>query len=660
MFKLFKNLLPAESASNPDSVTAKLTSKHDTIKAKNIANSNYDVSESWETQIARADELWEQGKLSEALAIYGSAIEKNPTTLEIQQRLAGLLKQQGDLATAYEKLATGLKNQGNIEQAANYYRQAINIKALTGNTKEQLLSSSIIKAKRQPIPFANLKEAAFSFQPLIDANSALVEVAPSQVSLSNVDLKPTATVSPSFPSRLKTINPQQAKDIDWETAQVYLQKALDHLEQQEWSQSALACKQATKILPNMAEAYKIWGNALQRMGKTAEAMTCYAKAVEIKPNLAEVYAGIADIYAQQGKLQQAIKQYQKAIIIRPTATVYRSLAQIWQQLGDEDRAQLNIYKASDLESSHKPSNTTTDLNLATESQPKSIHSVEMYCRAARRLEQQNQWKQAALYYRKALDVNMALSALPPQAEAETRSNSDRSQLKPLNSNLNNAKLKSSKSQLDKAIQRYLKQSKLQPNSAKIHTDLGNLYARKAKWQYAIACYRQAISLSPRFAKAHLNLARTLFKLGKQQEFVKEMQIALRLEPKIGSALDRFYLANALVNQGKTQQAIGFYYKAIVLNPRFVQAYHRLAEVLSQQGKYQQASEFLQQGIHHNPDDAESHFFLGQQFELLQNWDNAVKTYSKTLQLEPQFPEATQKLNHALAEKLKLSHQHKSR
>ena len=658
MFKLFKNLLLAESANNSDSVTAKLAPKHDIVKAKNIANSNDDVPQSWEIQIARADELWQQGKLSEALAIYGLAIEKNPKMIEIQQRLAGLLKQQGNLATAYEKLAPGSKNQSKIEQAANYYRQAINIKALTEDTKEQLFRTSVTQGKGQTIPFANLREAAFSFQPLIDANSTLVKVPPSQVSVSSVDLK--SIVSPSFPPRLKTINPEQAKDIDWETAQVYLQKALDHLEQQEWSQSALACKQATEILPNMAEAYKIWGNALQRMGKTAEAMTCYAKAVEIKPNLAEVYAGIANIYAQQGKLQQAIKQYQKAIIIRPTATVYRNLAEIWQQLGDEDRAQLNIYKAVELESSYKPFDTTTDLKLATDSQPKSIRSVETYCRAARQLEQQNQWKEAALYYRKALDISMTLPVLPPQAEAGTSSTLDRSQLMSSNSNLNNAQFKSSKSQIDKAIQRYLRQSKLQPNSAKIHTVLGNLYARKAKWQYAIACYRKAIDLNPRFAKAHLNFARTLFKLGKQQEFVREMQIALSLQPKIGSALDRFYLANALVNQSKTQQAIGFYYKTIVLNPKFAQAYHRLAEVLSQQNKHQQAIEFLQQGLYHNPDDAESHFFLGQQFEALQDWDSAVKTYSKTLQLDPQFPEATQKLNHALAEKLKLSHQHKSR
>lgn len=636
MFKLFKNFLPAESIHNSDSA---------------IATSESETTQSWQTQIAQADALWEQGKLSEALTIYGLAIEANPDLPEIQQHLAARLKQQGDLATAYEKLATGLKNTGKIEQAANYYRQAIHIKALTGNTKEQLLRSSIAPTKRSPIPIASLKETAFSFQPLVNANSQLVQTR--SWSQSVIDAE---SFTPAFSPRLKAINPQQAKDIDWETAQVYLQKALDHLEKEEWGQSALACQQATKILPEMAEAYKIWGNALQRMGNTAEAMACYAKAVEIKPNLAEVYAGLADIYAQQDKLQQAVKHYQKAIIIKPSVEIYRKLAEVWQQLGDSEQAQFNLEKALELETAPRQTPSSTNKFQSDALSPEhsqSVRSVEIYCTMARQLEAQQEWKQAAKYYRKALDISMALPLLPassPQEKPPIVGSLTPPQ--PANPQKSSPKTNTPETQLDKAIKRYYRQSKLQPHSAKIHTDLGNLYTRKGKWQYAIACYRKAIDLKPQYANAHLNLARALFKVGRQQEFIKEMELAFTLQSKIGSAIDRFYLGNALVDRGQYQQAIGFYYKAIVLNPKFVAAYHRMSEVLSKQGKHQQAIEFLEQGIEQNPQDAESFYLLGQQLELLQNWDSAVKTYSKVLQLEPQFPGASQKLNHALAEKLK--------
>jgi tetratricopeptide (TPR) repeat protein len=648
MFKLFQNFLTAEAKSETDNET-------DSVITRTKSSS----SNSWSTQIAQADNLWEQGKLSEALTIYTLTIRENPQVKEIKQYLAERLKQQGDLAIAYEKLATGLKNKGDIEQAANYYRQAIHIKALTGSTKEQIFKSTITKTPT-PIPIADLKTAAFSFQPLTRINSAIVKS-------SSLDIEVDSSgVSPSFAQRLKPINPQQAKDIDWETAQVYLQKALDHTEKQEWEQSALACKQATQILPEMAEAYKIWGNALQRMGKTGEAMSCYAKAVEIQPNLAEVYSGIADIYIQKGKWQAAIKHYQKAIIIKPSAEIYRSLANAWAKLGEPEKAQLNIYQAEEIELSGvkapKPE-TFVELDPITVEEADSENSVESYCRLAEKLEQNNQWKEAAKYYRKALDLSVSQPKLPSPPTTEEQSTEVETLTQPTeldssetNNNQDDSNGFKLENQLDKAIKRYYKQSKLQPNSPKIHTDLGNLYTRKGKWQYAIACYYKAIELNPKYANAHLNLARIFFKIGKQKEFIKAMQLALALKPRIGSAIDRFYLGNALVDQGQQQQAISFYYKAILLNPRFIQTYHRLSEILSKQGQHREAIQFLEQGTHHSPDDPESYYFLGQQWGMLQNWENAVKMYTKVLQLEPQYPGASQKLNHALAEKLKVKSQ----
>jgi tetratricopeptide (TPR) repeat protein len=646
MFKLFQNFLPAEAKNEPDSA---------------ITPTKSSSSNSWSTQIAQADNLWEQGKLREALAMYALTIKENPEVVEIKQCLAERLKQQKDLAIAYEKLATGLKNQGDIEQAANYYRQAIHIKALTGNTKEQIFRSNNATTVRSSIPVADLKAAAFSFQPLTQIDSAIVK----KPSSFNIEVNP-GDISPSFSQRLKLINPQQAKDINWETAQVYLQKALEYAEKQEWEQSALACQQATQMLPEMAEAYKIWGNALQRMGRTGEAMSRYARAVEIQPNLAEVYSGIADIYTQQEKWQAAIKHYQKAIIIKPSAEIYRSLAHAWEQLGEPEKGQLNIYQAEEIELSgteaSKPE-TFVELDPITVEQADSENSVESYCRLAKKLEQTNQWKDAARYYRKALDLSISQPTLPPSTAKEEQATEvePETQLTELNSpEINNnfveQNVSTPESQLDKAIKRYYKQSKLQPNSPKIHTDLGNLYARKGKWQYAIACYYKAIELNPKYANAHLNLARIFLRIGKQQEFIKAMQLALALKPKIGSAMDRFYLGNALADQGQQQQAISFYHQAILLNPRFIQTYHRLSEILSKQKQHQEAIKFLEQGIHYNPNDPESFYFLGQQWEILENWGSTVKMYSKVLQLEPQYPGASQKLNHALAEKLKVESQ----
>ena len=649
MFKLFRNLLgEANPKSDSTAIEHSPSQRDSALSSRGFGRLR--ENSVLQAQIDRANALWEQGKISEALRLYGVAIEQNPTLPEIQQLLAERIKRQGDLAIAYEKLAVGLKNKGNIEQAANYYRQAIQINALTANTKDKLLNKSIV-INRPLIPIAKLKEAAFSFQPLLKKETAIVVSSPNS---SRVEIE-SNVLPPAFDRPLKRINPRQIQDIDRETARVYVEKALEHLERKEWQDAAVACQQATQIVPNMAKAYKIWGNALQKMGKTALAMSCYAKAVEVQPNLAQVYAGIADIYVQQQKWQQAIEHYQKAIIINPSAKIYRSLADVWQQLGEVEKVKFNLDRAKELERPNLPLDDpaeTIDLDTIDLSE---IKSVEAFCKIAQQLERQNKWQQAAKYYRLALDLNMSQASRTANL-TQIEPNKIDNPASPQTDNVQQQK--KPESQLDKAIKRYHQQVKLQPDSANIHTILGNLYAKKGKWQYAISCYHQAIKLDPQYAKAHLNLGRVLFKVDKQAEFIKEMQLALSLQP-IGTALDYFYLGNALVAEGKPQQAISFYCQGIVLNPQFAEFYYRISELLSQQSKHSEAIKFLQQGINYNPQDSESYYLLGQQWEALENWENAVKNYSQVLKLEPQFPQALTKLNHALAQKLKLNHREKS-
>jgi tetratricopeptide (TPR) repeat protein len=658
MLKLLQNLLAGQS----DKESASKTTAIQTVSPDSV-----------ESQIIQADNLWQQGKLVEAITVYSHAIKHNPESSEIYEHLSGLLKQQGNIAEAYEKLATDLKGQGNIELAASYYRQAIGIKALAGDTKQKLLKPNLVKWQKKNTAIAELKEDAFSFQPL------------SHSSLITKERRLKGEDSIYFARQVKNIDAAKAISIDWETAQVYLQQALDCCEQKQWESASQACQQAIAIVPDMAEAYKIWGNALQRMGKTAEAMDCYAKAVKIKPDLAEVYAGIGDVYSNQQKWQQAIEYYQKAIIINPNPQIYRSAAYVWRQLGQLEQSELNISKALELESTQDfQSENSLDANQVAQTTDSkssksklSNDSVTTYHQIAKKLERQNRWQEAAICYRKALEISIAQPALPAQTGGEIelaslpKTLANQKKFTPNNThsdqqsiiedlNLLNSKVKqnfqpteSRETQIDKAIRRYYKQVELEPNSASIHSNLGNLYARKRQWDLAIACYERAIQIDPQYAPARLNLARSFAKIGKQEEFIQEMKRALKLQPDIASAIDRYYLGNALLQQGKEDEAISSYYKAIVMNPYFVQVYHRLGEVLSQQGKHEDAIEFYQQAISHNPDDAELYYSLGQQFAIQQNWNAAVKAYTKVLQLNPRFPNAPKQLNYALAEKLKL-------
>lgn len=638
-----------------------------------------DESESWKSQIALAENLVKQGKLDEALVIYRETVAQNPDKSEVYEHLSIFLRQQAEIAEAYEKLATELKRQGSIEQAANYYRQAIWLKNLTGNDTAKILKPYSTKSETSLIKVDDLKTTAFSFLPL--SSSSLNESntdAPDNKPEENNDSASLFSDPIQDPTLEQTIN------IDWETAQVYIQQALDCYKQQQWKQAATACQQAIEILPNMAEAYKIWGNALQRMGKTAEAMKCYSKAVEIQPNLAEVYSGIGDLYTKQQQWQEAIEYYQKAIIIKPNPQIYRSLSYVWQQVGQLEQSQIEAYKALELE--QKMSQSNSSLSSQTKAIPPidsaaidndlPQSSIQMYRQAATKLERQNRWQEAAICYRRALDISLSQLILPRkvrESDSLTSHSYLRSTTKPDRNSFNGNRLKKTKSlplitptvnrdvnpvqtepsQLDKAIKRYHTKAILEPNSAKIHTDLGNLYARQRQWQLAIACYHRAIKIDAGCALAHLNLAKTFARLGKQEQYIEQMNLALSLDPDIASAMDWYNFGNALFEQNKQDAAISCYQQAIASKPNFERAYNRLVEILNQQNRYREAREVRQQAIDNNPEDASLYYLLGQQLEIEHQWNDAVKAYSQALKLCPRFSEASQKLNRALVQKLKL-------
>ncbi len=645
MLKLFKNLLTTDS--EDESI-----SEDSTIQSI--------VPNSLESQITRADHLRQQGRLGEALVLYRQAIKQYPQSAKTYEHLSVLLKQQGDIAEAYEKLATELKEQGQTEQAATYYRQAIDLKTLTGNTRAELIGSNLLERKTNSSEIVKLDDTAFSFQPL--TNSALVTIK-SKPNLGAKEVADSGYYS-LFNRPSPNINSQQVQNVHWETAQVYLQQALEFSDRHEWQQAAAACEEATKIFPELAEAYKIWGNALQRMGNTAKAMELYSRASELKPDLAEVYAGIGDLYRQQQKWQQAIKYYQKSSIINPNVAIYRILADIWQQLGETEKAQLNIYKALELESelaategNEEPTEEFNPVELDGESLERS---VKLYRQTAYKLEQQEKWQEAASCYRKALDLSQSQLALLPSAESNNKSLPESENGIVLDAISETVPNNSEETQLDKAIRRYKQQVLLQPNSAKTHTDLGNLYSKKKQWGLAIVYYQKAIAIDSEYTQAYLNLARAYFQTGNLTEFVQQMDLALALKSNIASAEDRLNFGNALAQQGNLERAVNCFYKAILLQPNFAQAYHSLVEVLSEQGKHEDAIEFCQKAVMYNPQDAEAYYLLGEQLVAVKRWDFAVKAFSKVLDLQPRFPQASQKLNHALAEKLKLDLQNKRR
>ena len=625
MFKKLHNLFSEE----PD----------DPIVSETPNNPNYHSEFNLSAELT--DSLGQKESAEKAVNSYRDEIRKNSPTEDIELKMAQLLRQQQNISESYQKLAAAFKEQGNIDQAAEYYRQAIITKSLissnSNNNKAQKSASSNINSSSM---VHKLSDSAFSFLPLLTSASKSTNT--KEKNLQNKTLFDQSSPTSALGYQDKNIKIPQDTNITWETIQLYAEQALDGYDNCQWQVTIDACKKILQLAPEMAEAHKILGNALQRMGDTAKAMDCYAKALKIQPDLAIVYGGIGKLYYQQQKWLKAKEYYQKATIINPRyPEAYLNLAYVWQQLEQPEKAEFCQKRAANIQQ-ELPSDSLSPVseNKALPSSTQAGDAILTYYKLAQNLEQNHKWQEAALHYRKAVELNNIYLKSGNDVQPKGTLTKFSSQTS------------TRQSQLERAIKHYAHQAKLKPSSAQIQFNLANLYAKNQQLEEAITSYKQAIKIEPSNGQAYINLGKALAKMGQKAESVEQLYLGYTIQPELADADNLFNLGKSLVQQGDRKRAVNCYSFAINLKPDFVGAYHRLAETLIDLGRKREAIECYRKSIQHNPQDTHSHFVLGEQYVANRQWDNAVEAYRRVLELEPQYPQAAYKLSHALSEKLK--------
>jgi Flp pilus assembly protein TadD len=151
-------------------------------------------------------------------------------------------------------------------------------------------------------------------------------------------------------------------------------------------------------------------------------------------------------------------------------------------------------------------------------------------------------------------------------------------------------------QLEEAAAHFQKSLVLQPR-AEIYSDLGFAMARLGKPEEALANYRQALELDPKCASAHFNLAVTLVQAGKLREAESHYRAALAGRP---TAETHNGLGYVLARQGRTDEAVEEFRKAIDLDPKYTPAYNNIADALAAQGKLEEAEGYYRRSLVEKP------------------------------------------------------------
>jgi Flp pilus assembly protein TadD len=150
--------------------------------------------------------------------------------------------------------------------------------------------------------------------------------------------------------------------------------------------------------------------------------------------------------------------------------------------------------------------------------------------------------------------------------------------------------------LEEAAGHFKRSLEIEPK-AEIYSDLGFTMARLGHPDEARADYQKALELDPNCASAHFNLAVTFVQAGAFAEAESHYRQALPGRP---TAETHNGLGYVLARQGRTDDAVAEFRKAIDADPKFTPACNNLAEALAKQGKLEEAEHYYELSLAQKP------------------------------------------------------------
>jgi tetratricopeptide (TPR) repeat protein len=199
-----------------------------------------------------------------------------------------------------------------------------------------------------------------------------------------------------------------------------------------------------------------------------------------------------------------------------------------------------------------------------------------------------------------------------------------------------------KGRLDEAISCHLKSLEIKPdyeyalknlNNALIHIDAVNADTNNP---HALARRTGA-----NYANAHNTLGLGLAMNGRLDDAILHFQKALLYDPDLVNA--RSNLGYALALQGRFDEAIEQCKQVLRLSPHHPEANNILGLAFLKQGRWDDAVAHLREALQYEPDNAKTHFCLGQALAALGQRDEAIAHFKEALRLAPNYQDAREQL-----------------
>ena len=170
-------------------------------------------------------------------------------------------------------------------------------------------------------------------------------------------------------------------------------------------------------------------------------------------------------------------------------------------------------------------------------------------------------------------------------------------------------------------------------------NLGNILYKANRIPGAMDLFKQASRIKP--AVAHYSVGNALIDKGRTSEAIEEYRQALRINRDYAEAYNN--LGGALLLIGRTSEAIDQFEEALLINPDYAEAQNNLGNALVQTGRALEAIDHYKNALRMTPTSHSAHNNLGAALAQMGRIPDAIKEVKAALRINPGYVDARNNL-----------------
>lgn len=195
-----------------------------------------------------------------------------------------------------------------------------------------------------------------------------------------------------------------------------------------------------------------------------------------------------------------------------------------------------------------------------------------------------------------------------------------------------------KGEMEKAVDYYRMSNEKNPDYLKAHALSAKLHLKMGNEDAALESLKKANSISPNNADRQVNMGEIMLKRGDDENAKRAFDKAARQDPALNVDIAEMYLEN-----GKAEVAESFFRKSLGGSASKSHVYNRLGIALRRQGKWQEAVDEYKKAIMIDPGDEAIHYNMGRAYMEGGKNGEARDCFNKALKLNPDMQEAKAEL-----------------